>query len=65
MGQSGEGAPRDPETRGTSWVEKNLGRGWVEVEPGVYRYAPTEVQSETGLRLAAPTRDESASAQPG
>ena len=57
MGQSGEGAPRDLEVRRTSWVDENLGPGWAEVEPGVYRHTPHEINNETGLRFALPAED--------
>jgi hypothetical protein len=58
MGESGEGRPGDPGGRGVSWVEKNLGPGWVEVEPGIYRYSLSEVRPQHGLRLAPPDEEE-------
>jgi hypothetical protein len=37
---------RDP-----SWVERHLGPGWVEVEPGIYEFLLNEVRTVTELRV--------------
>jgi hypothetical protein len=55
---SDEGGSRESGTRGESWVEKNLGPGWVEVEPGIYEFLLNEVRTKTDLRVAAPIEDE-------
>ena len=46
--ESGDNGSRDPVARGASWVEKNLGRGWVEVEPGIYEFLLNEARAQTG-----------------
>ena len=56
--QSGENGSRDAVGRGASWVEKNLGLGWVEVEPGIYEFLLNEARTHTGLRLTAPGEGE-------
>ena len=34
-----------------TWVERQLGDGWTEVEPGIYRFAP---DSRFEIELAPP-----------
>jgi hypothetical protein len=53
MKKSGESLPANHgalQERGT-WVEQQLGEGWTEVEPGIYRFNRGEI-NETGIRLA-------------
>ena len=56
MNESGGSLPSDRgalKERGT-WVGQQLGEGWTEVEPGIYRF-DAGVPNEVGLRLASPT----------
>jgi hypothetical protein len=59
MGESSENGSRDAVGRGASWVEKNLGMGWVEVEPGIYEFLLSEARTQTGPRSTVPDEDES------
>jgi len=56
--ESGENGSRETVARGASWVEKNLGLGWVEVEPGIYEFLLNEARTHNGLRLTAPREGE-------
>ena len=58
MGESSENGSPDAVGRGASWVEKNLGLGWVEVEPGIYEFLLSEARTHTGLRSTAPGEEE-------
>ena len=56
MDESGESLQDDshvPEKRDT-WVERQLGEGWTEVEPGIYRFTGVDRQAETGIRQTPP-----------
>lgn len=53
MEDSGESRPGErgvPSGRRT-WFAKQLGEGWTEVEPGIYRFNPG-VKNEAGIRMA-------------
>jgi hypothetical protein len=53
MKETGESLPANRgalEERAT-WVEQQLGEGWTEVEPGIYRFKSSDM-NENGLRLA-------------
>ena len=56
--ESGENGSRDAVGRGASWVEKNLGVGWVEVEPGIYEFLLNEARTHAGLQSTVPGEDE-------
>jgi hypothetical protein len=56
--ESGKNGSRDAVGRGASWVEKNLGLGWVEVEPGIYEFLLNEARTHNGLQLTVPGVDE-------
>ena len=38
-----------------SWVERYLGDGWTEVEPGIYRFTPPGDATATGSSKSEPT----------
>jgi hypothetical protein len=54
-GESRRGEPGVPD-EGENWVARQLGEGWTEVEPGIYRFAAGEI-NEAGIRLA-PSADD-------
>jgi hypothetical protein len=35
-----------------TWVGEQLGEGWAEVEPGIYRFTAGERLTESGIRMA-------------
>ena len=37
-----------------SWVERYLGDGWTEVEPGIYRFTPPGDATATGSSKSEP-----------
>ena len=55
MEGSGEGRAKGGE-RGT-WFAQQLGEGWVEVEPGIYRF-DADAKNETGIRMTSPPEPE-------
>lgn len=57
-GKSSENGSRDAAPRGASWVEKNLGLGWVEVEPGIYEFLLSEARTHPELQPTVPGEEE-------
>jgi len=54
MTQSSRGPRDDLRGREGSWVERNLGEGWAEVEPGIFRFTASAKQTGSGIRMSPP-----------
>ena len=52
-GESLRDDPGAPKERGT-WVEQQLGEGWTQVEPGIYRFTAGERPPEAAVGPAPP-----------
>jgi hypothetical protein len=63
MESSGEGqgeGEHDARDDRATWFAKQLGDGWTEVEPGIYRF-DAGVKNENGIRMASPSEPDSES----
>jgi hypothetical protein len=51
MKESGESLRDDSRALGEreAWVEQNLGAGWTEVEPGIYRFEDKTIGTVVAL----------------